>query len=179
MLLFAAVRRAIRWVRGRETVTIEHDHDHPVGEVHDGEVVVAATDSPSSTSSVAVRHSHGHRHIARMPDDPFMDYGRATSFGIGMIHGVGAETPTQLLIFLTAAGAGGKAAGMLLLCCFLAGLLTSNSVVALAGAFGFVGAARKFWLYATISVVTASFSLVIGSIFLLGKVTFLPAMFGG
>ena len=37
-----------------------------------------------------------------------MNYGRRTAFGVGMIHGVGAETPTQVLIFLAAAGASGR-----------------------------------------------------------------------
>ena len=178
MLLFSAAHRAVRWARGHRApeVVVEHTHDHAVEEVHEAELVAA---SGGSTAKAATRHTHGHRHIARMPDDPFMSYGRATAFGVGMIHGIGAETPTQVLIFLTAAGAGGKAAGMLLLVCFLAGLLTSNTLIALAGAFGFVGATRKFWLYATISVVTAVFSLGIGTMFLFGKATFLPAIFGG
>jgi len=114
-----------------------------------------------------------------MPDDPFINYGRATAFAVGVLHGIGAETPTQVLIFLTVAGAGGKAAGILLLGCFIAGLLTSNTLIAAASAFGFVGATRKFWLYATISIATATFSLVIGTLFVLGKATFLPALFGG
>jgi high-affinity nickel-transport protein len=177
MLLFIYAHRAVRRLRGHRAaeVVVEHSHDHAVDEVHDAELVTAHGVPARSAS----RHTHGHRHIARMPDDPFMNYGRATAFGVGMIHGIGAETPTQLLIFLTVTGVGGKAAGMLLLVCFIAGLLTSNSLIALASAFGFVGATRKFWLYATISVVTAVFSLGIGTLFLLGRATFLPAIFGG
>jgi high-affinity nickel-transport protein len=180
MLLFAAARRAARWVRGHASgeVVVEHSHDHPVAEAHAAELVAAHGGSAAASGGRA-HHTHGHRHVARMPDDPFMNYGRATAFGVGMIHGIGAETPTQVLIFLTAAGAGGKGAGMLLLVCFLAGLLSSNTLIALASTFGFVGATRKFWLYATISVVTAAFSLGIGTIFVLGRATFLPAMFGG
>jgi hypothetical protein len=98
---------------------------------------------------------------------------------LGMIHGVGAETPTQVLIFVTAAGAGGKASGFLLLVAFLVGLLSSNSAVAFAGAFGFLGAARNFSLYVVVSCITALFSLVIGSIFLFGSAALLPAMLGG
>jgi high-affinity nickel-transport protein len=80
---------------------------------------------------------------------------------------------------VAAAGAGGKGVGLLLLACFLVGLVSSNSLIALAGTFGFFGASRSFRLYATVSVVTATFSLVIGAIFLLGHSTVLPAMFGG
>ena len=114
-----------------------------------------------------------------MPDDPFMTYGRGTAFGVGMIHGVGAETPTQVLLFLAAAGAGGKGEGVLLLGCFIAGLLASNTLIALAATFGFLGAARNWAVYAAVSGVTAAFSLVVGSIFLFGHSTVLPAFFGG
>jgi high-affinity nickel-transport protein len=67
----------------------------------------------------------------------------------------------------------------LLLACFLVGLLGSNTLIALAGNFGFLGASRNFKLYATVSVLTASFSLVIGTLFLFGRSTLLPAIFGG
>ena len=96
-----------------------------------------------------------------------------------MIHGVGAETPTQVLIFVTAAGVGGKASGLVLLVAFIAGLLSSNSAVAFAATFGFLGSARNFRLYVVVSCVTALFSLVIGTTFLLGNAALLPAMLSG
>jgi hypothetical protein len=96
-----------------------------------------------------------------------------------MIHGVGAETPTQLVIFLTAAGAGGPIVGEVILGMFLLGLLTSNSLITVGSAFGFMKASKNWALYVTIAVLTASFSLVIGTLFLLGKGTVLPALFGG
>ena len=96
-----------------------------------------------------------------------------------MLHGVGAETPTQVLIFLAAAGAGGKGVGLLLLGCFLVGLLSSNTLVALAGTFGFLGAADNFGLYIAVSVVTAVFSLAIGTLFVFGHGSALPAFFSG
>jgi hypothetical protein len=96
-----------------------------------------------------------------------------------MIHGIGAETPTQVLVFVTAAGAGGKASGFVLLVAFLVGLLSSNTAVAFAGTFGLLGTARNFTLYVVVSCITALFSLVIGSIFLLGNAALLPAMLGG
>jgi high-affinity nickel-transport protein len=114
-----------------------------------------------------------------MPDDPLVNHGRRTAFGIGMIHGIGAETPTPVLLFLAAAGAGGRGAGMVLLGCFLIGLLTSNTVVALVGTYGFLGASRNFAIYVGVSLVTAAFSLVIGSIFLFGTASSLPALLGG
>ena len=63
---------------------------------------------------------HHHKHPE--PDDPFVNYQKGTSFLVGMLHGIGAETPTQILIFTAAAGAGGKAAGIAVLGAFLVGL---------------------------------------------------------
>jgi hypothetical protein len=182
MLIFSGVRRGYRWVRGwrRDPVVIQHDHEHRVEEVHErAELLDPVRVGAAPIADRRPTHAHGHRHVVPLPDDPFMNYGRGTAFAIGMIHGVGAETPTQILIFVAASSAGGRGAGVLLLGCFIAGLLTSNSVVAVASTFGFLGAARNWKLYLTVSVLTASFSLVIGTIFLLGRSTLLPAMFGG
>jgi hypothetical protein len=183
MLVFSGVRRAARWVRRprNETVVITHDHVHdpaePHPDAHRVEAAVGATGRPLPAEQHG--HHHGHRHVGMLPDDPFMNYGKPTAFGVGMIHGVGAETPTQVLLFLAAAGAGGTTEGLALLCCFLVGLLTSNSLIAVAGTFGFLGASRNWPIYVAVSVVTAVFSLVIGAIFLSGSATVLPAFFGG
>jgi hypothetical protein len=58
-------------------------------------------------------------------------------------------------------------------------LLTSNSVITLGSAFGFLRASRNWTLYATVAVLTGVFSLVIGVLFLVGKGSVLPALFGG
>src|SRR5439155_12144273 len=147
----------VRWLRARRVTEgetlIEHDHPHPVEEPHafepaedlQRELVGAGRIGRGGASAA---HVHRHLHVGRAPDDPFVNYGRATALGVGMIHGIGAETPTQVLIFLTAAGAGGKGTGVLLLICFLMGLLTSNSLLALASTFGYLGATRNFRIYA-------------------------------
>jgi high-affinity nickel-transport protein len=188
MLIFSGVRRAVRWAGGeRQRVVIEvlHDHDHDHHHTHAADaahreaharVLVSTTGDGSERGH---GHRHPHRHVGELPDDPFMTYGSRSAFGVGMIHGVGAETPTQVLIFLAAAGAGGKLVGLMLLGCFLIGLLTSNTLIALAGTFGFLGATRNFRLYVGVSVATAVFSLAIGSLFLFGQGTMLPAFFGG
>ncbi|MDQ6909420.1 MAG: hypothetical protein M3Z84_01345 [Actinomycetota bacterium] len=111
--------------------------------------------------------------------DPFLNYGKATAFGVGMIHGLGAETPTQVLIFLAATGAGGTGVGLALLVCFVLGLIGSNTLIAVAGTFGFLGASRNFKLYVAVSVLIAGFSLVIGTLFLFGRSKVLPGIFGG
>ncbi|MCU1464790.1 MAG: hypothetical protein JWM72_718 [Actinomycetia bacterium] len=193
MLMFSGVKRGVRWLRTREGATsdlvaIEHDHVHALTDSHDvahqlehgrtpDDVVVLV--GAGSGGAALPYHRHQHRHVVALPDDPFASYGPRTAFGIGMIHGIGAETPTQVLIFATATGAGGKASGLVVLAAFIVGLLSSNSVVACAGVFGLLGAARNFRLYVVVSCVTAVFSLVIGTIFLFGSATLLPAMLGG
>src|SRR5439155_25529673 len=94
-------------------------------------------------------HTHSHSHT-----DPFMNYGRGTSFAVGLLHGVGAETPTQVVIFLAASGAGGVTSGLFVLGVFLVGLFNANSALAIASASGFLAAGRSFKVYATISAIT-------------------------
>jgi cytochrome c biogenesis protein CcdA len=124
-------------------------------------------------------HPHPHSHTHAMPSASFADYGRGTAFAVGLLHGVGAETPTQVLIFLAAAGAGGTATGIVVLLAFIVGLLSSNTLIAATAAYGFLRATRSFRVYATVAVVTGAFSLVVGALLLAGRGTALPALLGG
>ena len=166
MLLFSGVRSVYRRARGRaEPVT--HEHAHAIVH-HNGEA------NASGGGVLLKTHTHEHTHT-----DPFMDYGTGTSLLVGALHGVGAETPTQVVIFLAAAGAGGAWAGIVTLGVFLFGLFAANTVLALASASGFLAANKRFGVYAAVSLVTALASLVLGVSFVLGKDGWLPALFGG
>ena len=190
MLVFAGVRRGARWVRAKRSSRGRAvPSDAPLGASEHGEdgispVMIGTTRTVEVDDVSMWHHGHhgrrGHHHHARPePDDAFMNYGRVTSFTVGMIHGIGAETPTQVLIFLAVAGAGGTFSGILVLLAFILGLLTSNSLITLGSAFGFLRASKNFAIYATVAILTGIFSLVIGTIFVLGKTTVLPAIFGG
>jgi high-affinity nickel-transport protein len=65
---------------------------------------------------------------------------------IGVIHGFGAETPSQLMIFLLAANLGGIGKGFLGLTMFIAGLLVMNTAMtgAAVGLFGFGSGLPRF-----------------------------------
>lgn len=93
------------------------------------------------------------------------NYGVRTVFCIGVIHGLGAETPSQLLIFLLAANLGGITKGLLGISMFLLGLLAMNTLMTAvaAGVFG-VSTARPKLLGAA-TLLTASYSLAVGSLF--------------
>jgi high-affinity nickel-transport protein len=183
MLVFSGVQRGYVWarehIRRHEQVEVEHAHEHAAVEpfMHHDPDEETANGAKKVATKARRTHAHGHHH--RMPDDPFMNYGPATAIGVGMLHGIGGETPTQVLIFVTAAGLGGAGAGIAVLAAFLLGLFASNSVIALSSAYGFLRASKRFAIYATVAVITGVFSLVIGTLFLIGKETVLPALFGG
>jgi hypothetical protein len=171
MLIFAGVRKGTRWVRQR---------------VRAGTAARVPAGGPEAEEVAPSLLHHGHHgrpghhhHDLPEPDEDVPNYGPATAFGVGMIHGVGAETPTQVLIFLAAAGAGGPLVGMAVLATFILGLVVSNSIITLGSSLGYLQASRNFALYAAVAVVTAVFSLVIGILFVLGQEGVLPAFFGG
>lgn len=123
-------------------------------------------------------HGHGHDHPrGHVRHD--REYTGSMSFGIGMVHGVGAETPTQLLVFLAAANAGGTAIGMAVLVVFLAGLLVSNSVVTLVGARGLGLASARPAVQVSLAVVTTVISVIVGVSLLIGTEAPLPALIPG
>ena len=120
--------------------------------------------------------SYWHDHDTAKPAAPEGNYNKKSVFLVGVIHGLGAETPSQLLIFLLAANLGGVGKGFLGLGMFLVGLLAMNTLMTASatGLFGFSTRAPKFQ-YA-ITALTAVYSLTVGSIFLLGSSASLPAI---
>jgi ABC-type nickel/cobalt efflux system permease component RcnA len=186
MLIFSGVRSLYRKMRpvrdDRVTTGHVHDETDPV-HVHaaegEGVALAVADDLPVSDWHHGHHGRPGHHHHKHPEPDAFMNYGKRTAFVVGMIHGVGAETPTQIVIFLAAAGAGGKATGVFVLVTFLLGLLTSNTLITLGSSYGFLRASQNWKIYVTVAVLTGIFSLVIGTLFILGKGTVLPVIFGG
>jgi ABC-type nickel/cobalt efflux system permease component RcnA len=176
MLIFTGVRNAYRRLRPSTRPDREPVHMHVGGS---GSIAVdVAEDIPVSEWHHGHHGRPGHHHHDHPEPDAFMNYGKRTSFAVGMVHGIGAETPTQLLIFVTVAGVGGPAVGEVLLGTFLLGLLASNTLITLGSAFGYMRASKNWTLYVSVAVLTAVFSLVIGTLFLLGKESLLPGVFG-
>jgi len=108
-----------------------------------------------------VRRRGGHAHVHGVDQ-----YGPRTAYVVGLVHGIGAETGTQVLIIATAVGAGTKMMGVAALLSFVVGLLVSNSFVTVATAAGFVSARKRQVVYVLAGLLAAVFSLVIGLIFL-------------
>lgn len=181
MLVVAGARRALAWIRPPKTVVIEHDHDHG----HDGghEHAHAGDDeSGRGRGGLAVMmktHRHTHRHVLSAPADPFTEYGVKTSFLVGMVHGVGAETPTQVLLFTTAAGVAGSLGGVLLVASFVVGLFLGNAILAVVTLLGFAAGKKVPLVYMGLAGTTALLSVYIGLAYLLDSPEILPGFLGG
>jgi hypothetical protein len=118
-----------------------------------------------------------HQHLPH-PSNASWSYDTKSVFLIGVVHGLGAETPSQLLIFLLAANLGGVSKGFFGLTMFLAGLLIMNTLMtaAAAGLFGFSTRIPKFQVVMT--ALTAGYSLVVGMLFLAGSASTFPTLGG-
>jgi high-affinity nickel-transport protein len=110
---------------------------------------------------------HEHVHEAQQ-------YGVRTAYGVGLIHGIGAETGTQVLLIATAVGASNRATGVAALAAFVLGLLISNSFLTIVTTAGFVSSQRRQRIYVAAGVVAAAFSLIIGVLFLFREGGVLP-----
>ncbi|MEO5704901.1 MAG: hypothetical protein ABIZ52_02035 [Candidatus Limnocylindrales bacterium] len=116
---------------------------------------------------------HGHEHVDPME---MSSYGVRTAYGVGLIHGIGAETGTQVLLIAAIGGASSQGLGFPMMLAFIVGLLISNSIVVLLTATGFIASRFRQRLYVVIGVVAGTFSIVIGAIFLLGLDSTLPSL---
>ncbi|MDE1175337.1 MAG: hypothetical protein PW789_01875 [Edaphobacter sp.] len=113
---------------------------------------------------------------AERPDPFAFRYDRSSVFVVGIIHGLGAETPSQLMLFLLAANLGGTSRGLFGLLCFIGGLLLMNSLMTASASGLFVSSRNQPRLQALVTSLTAAYSLVIGVIFLFGVSDKLPPL---
>jgi len=165
MILFDMSRRLFR--RSGSAVTHAHEHVAAQSGHHEGAEDLADGES----RLVAPTHAHEHTHHGES------EYTNKAAVGIGAIHGVGAETPTQVVVFLAAASAGGVWAGIAVLLVFVLGLVIANSAITVASVFGFSIASSRQSVQVGVGVFTAAMSIGIGLLFLTGNDTILPAFF--
>lgn len=116
---------------------------------------------------------HGHEHVEPLE---MSSYGVGTAFGVGMIHGVGAETGSQVLIIAAVGGAAEVGLGVPMMLAFIAGLLVSNTAIVILTATGFVASQTRDRIYVAVGFLAGTFSLVVGTIFLLGATAALPEL---
>ena len=116
---------------------------------------------------------HGHEHVEPLE---MSSYGARTAFGVGMIHGIGAETGTQVLLIAAVGGAASAGLGIPMLFAFVVGLLLSNVAIVIISSVGFVASQTRERIYVVVGLVAGLFSLVLGSIYLFGLDSIIPEM---
>jgi hypothetical protein len=114
---------------------------------------------------------HGHEHVDPVESST---YGPRTAFGVGMIHGVGAETGSQVVLIAAVGGAASLGLGIPMMLAFIAGLLITNSLIVVITATTFVASQLRQRIYVGVGVVAGAFSLVIGLLFLFQAEGVLP-----
>jgi len=120
--------------------------------------------------------SYGHDHEIPRPAATQWNYSAKSVLMIGVIHGLGAETPSQLMIFLLTANLGGVGKGFLGLSMFIAGLLAMNTAMT-ASAVGLFGISSRIPRFQyVVTALTAIYSLAVGTFFLFGSSGLLPPL---
>ena len=117
---------------------------------------------------------HGHEHVEPLE---MSSYRPRTAFGVGMIHGVGAETATQILFIAAIGGAGSIGLGIPMMLAFILGLVLTNTLIVVVSASGFLASQSRRRLYVVVGAAAGAFSLVIGGVFLFGVEGVLPDLY--
>jgi high-affinity nickel permease len=81
---------------------------------------------------------------------------------IGIIHGLGVETPTQVLVITNAVGLNNLTAATMQLLLFVVGLLLSTILITFFASWGFMKAKYKKTLFFILGAVTGMYSLGLG-----------------
>jgi high-affinity nickel-transport protein len=114
------------------------------------------------------RTAHTHK------NSTVQSYGAFSVFTIGMLHGIGAETGTQVLLIAAVGGASTHGFGIAMLLSFIVGLLTSNTIIAMIATNGLARSTQFQRVYLASSALVAVFSLIVGTFFVLGASSQLP-----
>ena len=163
--LFKGLKRIRRTSSGRR-ISVEHSHGHAHErdfELHDHPHGAKVTDSS---------HRHVHKHELLLDNESISS---PTAIGVGVLHGIGVETPTQIAIFVATTQATGKAGGLLILLFWVVGLIIANSAIALLS----IGA--NDWLrthtvfYRVLAAIIGIVSVIVGILVLIEKDGILPA----
>ena len=163
--LFKGLRRIRRTSSGR-SISVEHSHGHH----HDSDVELHEHSHEYGSSNA--EHHHVHKHELFLDQESLSS---PTAIGVGVLHGIGVETPTQIAIFVATTQATGKAGGLLILVFWVVGLILANSAIALLS----IGA--NDWLrthtvfYRVLAAIIGIVSIIVGILVIIEKDGILPA----
>lgn len=94
--------------------------------------------------------------------------GKAPAFVVGVVHGIGAETASQIAIFLLAANLGGIGKGLLGIAMFVIGMLAMNTLMCAVAAGLFRVSRRGASSFRWVAGLSAAYSILLGVFFLAG-----------
>lgn len=110
----------------------------------------------------------------REAPDTTADVDNRGAFVVGLLHGTGAETPTQVVLFASAGATGSAADAALVLGSFVVGLIVTDLAVAGAWLSGLLGSRRAPRVQIGLGLVTGVASLVLGVLVLTGYAGVVP-----
>lgn len=173
--VFAGLRK-IRSQQSNRRIVIDHEHaSEELSERHDHSGFHTSSSAHSlSTSNRRWKppwgdsEVHYHRHDVALAKDPFDGSRGRAAAGIGILHGVGIESPSQIALFVAATSVSGTGLAFLLLLIWVLGLILANTVVAGFVLVGFLHAERSFGVYALVACLVATSSVALGLVLSLG-----------
>jgi high-affinity nickel-transport protein len=107
-----------------------------------------------------------------------LDVDRRGAFLVGLLHGTGAETPTQIALFAAAGASGSATTAAVVLGAFVAGLVLTDLGVAAAWLSGVLGSHRSPRVQLALGAVTGVASLGLGVLILTGQSGIVPPLTG-
>ena len=105
-----------------------------------------------------------------------VDVDRKGAFLVGLLHGTGAETPTQVVLFASAGASGSTSSAALILAAFVAGLVLADLGIAAAWLSGVLGSRRSPRVQIGLGAVTGVASLTLGVLILTGYSDLVPPL---
>ncbi|XEC97570.1 High-affinity nickel-transporter [Paenibacillus tarimensis] len=95
-------------------------------------------------------------------------FGILGSLGIGVLHGIGAETPTQIMLFSSAVRLDDQWTAFLQLLLFAVGMLAATLIVTCLASWGFTKAKSFKGVYTLLGSATGLYSIVLGCFIISG-----------
>jgi len=115
-----------------------------------------------------------HRHLSRHAHGSSDYCNPRCAMVIGALHGVGAETGTQILLVTSMAGTSNVTGSLLMLLSFLLGLLISNIGLAFLISEGYLRSVLASNGSAVLNSVVASLSIIMGFLLVTGRTNCIP-----
>jgi high-affinity nickel-transport protein len=125
----------------------------------------------------ALRHGWARARRREVPGG-VVDVDRRGAFLVGLLHGTGAETPTQIALFAAAGASGSATTAAVVLGAFVAGLVLADLGIAAAWLSGVLGSRRAPRVQLALGAVTGVASLSLGVLILTGHGELVPPLTG-